>query len=157
MRNPLNAMKIRPFQFGKYDPVSNSFGKVRVHHTRPHRGWDLLASPGTAVYAITDGEVTSQVSPSYGKTITLKFHRSGKTYYAFYAHLGVISVTNSCVREGALIGKTGMTGNAQGIPLSESHLHFEIRTKQRPPNHSGLHDRIDPGEVLRYSVYSCST
>ncbi len=40
MRFPLTVMKIRPFQFGKYDPISNSFGKVRVHHTRARR-WRL--------------------------------------------------------------------------------------------------------------------
>lgn len=154
MRFPLDVMRIRPFQFGKYDPVSNTFGKVRVHHTRAHQGWDLLAPPGTPVYAIADGDITSRFSPSYGNTVTLKFKLAGKTYYAFYAHLSAISRTNVCVKEGTVLGKTGTTGNARGIPRSEAHLHFEIRTKAAPA--SGLHDRIDPGEVLGYSVYSCS-
>jgi murein DD-endopeptidase MepM/ murein hydrolase activator NlpD len=154
MHFPLTQMKIRPFQFGNYDPISNSFGKVRVHHTRPHQGWDLLAGPGTPVYAIADGELTSHFSSSYGKTATLKFQHGGRTYYAFYAHLSVVFVTNASVGEGAVIGLTGMSGNANGIPLSEAHLHFEVRTMAAP--HSGLHGRIDPGEVLGYSVYSCS-
>jgi len=156
MHYPLTFMKIRPFQFGKYDPISNSFGKVRVHHHRPHQGWDLLAAPGTPVYAIADGELTSRFSSSYGKTATLKFKHGGRTYYAFYAHLSVVSMANVSVTEGTVIGKTGMTGNAKGIPPKEAHLHFEVRTTAIPPNHSGLHFRIDPGDVLGYSVYSCS-
>jgi len=156
MHYPLDVMKIRPFQFGKYDPVSNSFGKVRVHHTRAHQGWDLLAAPGTPVYAIAGGDLTSRASSSYGNIATLKFRYKGKTYYAFYAHLSVVTGANSCVLEGSVIGKTGMTGNARKIPVPEAHLHFEIRTKASPGNHSGLHDRIDPGDVLGYSVYSCS-
>jgi murein DD-endopeptidase MepM/ murein hydrolase activator NlpD len=156
MRFPLTVMKIRPFQFGKYDPISNSFGKVRVHHTRAHQGWDLLAMPGTDVYAIADGDLTSYVSTSYGNTATLKFVHHGKTYYAFYAHLSAVLRANVCVREGAVIGKSGMTGNARTIPHSEAHVHFEIRTVSNPGPHSGTHGRLDPGEVLGYSVYSCS-
>jgi murein DD-endopeptidase MepM/ murein hydrolase activator NlpD len=156
MDYPLALMKIRPFQFGKYDPVSNSFGKVRVHHTRPHQGWDLLAPPGTDVYAIADGFLTSYHSQSYGNTATLQFAVCGKTYYAFYAHLSVVYLANVSVTAGTVIGKTGMTGNARTIPHSEAHLHFEIRTIAHPAPHSGLHGRIDPGAVLGYSVYSCS-
>jgi len=112
--------------------------------------------PGTDVYAIADGDLTSYVSPSYGNTATLKFMHHGKTYYAFYAHLNVILIANVCVTEGAVIGKSGMTGNARTIPLSEAHVHFEIRTVSNPGPHSGTHGRVDPGEVLGYSVYSCS-
>ena len=154
MHYPLTVMKIRPFQFGRYDPVSNSFGKVRVHGTRPHQGWDLLAAPGTPVFAVADGEVTSRFSDSYGNTATLKFRLGHRIYYAFYAHLRLVSLASASVKEGAVIGATGMTGNARRIPVSEAHLHFEIRTKAVP--HSGLHDRIDPGAVLGYSIYSCS-
>ncbi len=156
MHYPLTVMKIRSFQFGKYDPISNTFGKVRVHHTKPHQGWDLLASPGTDVYAIADGELTTYVSSSYGETATLKFVHNRHTYYAFYAHLSIVLVSNMSVTEGTVIGKTGMTGNARTIPFSEAHLHFEIRTVAQPPSHSGTHGRIDPGQVLGFSIYSCS-
>ena len=46
-----------------------------MHHTRPHQGWDLLATPGTPVYAIADGDLPSHFSSSYEKTATLKFQR----------------------------------------------------------------------------------
>ncbi|MFY9854918.1 MAG: M23 family metallopeptidase [Terracidiphilus sp.] len=156
MRYPLTVMKIRPFQFGKYDPISNTFGKVRVHHTRSHQGWDLLAKPGTDVYAIADGELTKYFSASYGNTATLKFVYNGHTYYAFYAHLSIVLMANMSVKEGSVIGRTGMTGNARTIPVSEAHLHFEIRTVALPGPHSGIHGRIDPGQVLGFAVYSCS-
>jgi murein DD-endopeptidase MepM/ murein hydrolase activator NlpD len=156
MHHPLTVMKIRPFQFGKYDPISNSFGKVRVHHTRPHQGWDLLATPGTVVFAIADGELTTYRSNSYGNTVTLKFVFNRRTYYAFYAHLSIVFMANASVTEGTVIGMTGRTGNARKIPVAESHLHFEVRTVSNPGAHSGIHGRVDPGEVLGYTVYSCS-
>jgi murein DD-endopeptidase MepM/ murein hydrolase activator NlpD len=77
------------------------------------------------------------------------------TYYAFYAHLAPISGPMSfdrSVLEGTLLGYTGMSGNAAGIPMNEAHLHFEIRTIENPT--TGLVGRIDPGEILGYQVYS---
>jgi len=145
-------MKIRPLQFGREDPISNTHGMVRRAGRRPHQGWDLEASPGSPVYAIADGEVRIGISPSYGKNVTLTFQHQGRTYYAFYAHLQSTSVGNSSIREGAVIGFTGMTGNAQGIPRQEAHLHFEIRTAANPGR--GLANRIDPGELLGYGIYT---
>src|SRR5436190_7141196 len=115
MRYPLDVMKIRPFQFGAYDPVSNTFVKVRAKHTRAHQGWDLLAPPGTPVYAIADGELKVGLSNTYGNWISLAFAHRSQTYYAFYAHLKPLSVTNMSVLQGAIIGLTGLTGNAKTI------------------------------------------
>lgn len=84
MRYPLDVMKIRPFQFGIYDPLSNTFGKVRAHHTHAHQGWDLLALPGHPVYAVADGDLKCGSSNSYGTWISLAFQQGGLTYYAFY-------------------------------------------------------------------------
>jgi len=153
MRKPLTVMKMRTLQYGQYDPVSNSYGMVRRNHKQAHQGWDLLASPGTPVFAIADGELTVGHGATYGNWASLKFTHQGLPHYAFYAHLQAVQ-GNSSVVEGALIGLTGRTGNASNIPQPESHLHFEIRIMEHPP--LGLHGRIDPGQVLGYEAYVCS-
>ena len=153
MQFPLTTMRIRPLQFRRARPITNIFGRVRRGGRRVHQGWDLDAHPGTPVYAIADGELTVGVSPSYGHYVRLKFEHGGRTYYAFYAHLrGRTVVGNSSVREGAVIGQTGRSGSARRIPAREAHLHFEIRTVARPGRL--LADRIDPGEILGYEIYS---
>lgn len=158
MRFPLDNMKIRPLQFGATKPLTNTFGMVRTNASnkpRPHQGWDLEAPVGTPVYAITGGEVKTSFSNSYGHTVTLKFTYRGLTYYAFYAHLAPMSsvmCAERSVPEGEILGFTGVSGNASGIPIKEAHLHFEIRTIENPG--SGLVGRIDPGEMLGYSVYA---
>jgi murein DD-endopeptidase MepM/ murein hydrolase activator NlpD len=101
VQNPLTIMKIRPLQFGRYDPLSNTFGMVRKH--RPHQGWDLLAVPGTRVFAIADGELTvGPRSASYGNWLSLKFTYKSRTLFAFYAHLQNILQSNVSVTEGSL-------------------------------------------------------
>ena len=154
MRNPLHSMKIRPLQYGAYDPVSNTYGNVRRHRTRTHQGWDLLAPVGTPVFAITDGELTSGHSQSYGNWLSLKFMHRGNPHYAFYAHLQNILQRDCSIVEGSLIATSGRSGNAMQIPHAEAHLHFEIRTVEHP--NLALHGRIDPGEALGYRIYSCS-
>jgi murein DD-endopeptidase MepM/ murein hydrolase activator NlpD len=155
MRFPLERMKIRPCQFGRYDPLSNTFGKVRINNTKPHQGWDLIAPPGSICYAISDGELRyiDEGKTGLGLKAILMFNCKDLTYYAVYAHLSEKIVGDCSVKEGAKIAKTGMTGNASKIPVSEAHLHFEIRTKAIAGQ--GLDNRIDPGEVFGYEFYSC--
>ena len=158
MRYPLDHMKIRPFQFGAIRPLTNTFGMVRMNannQPKPHQGWDLEAPVGTPIYAICGGEGKTKYSESYGHTITLKFFHQGLVYYAFYAHLAPISgpiCFDRSVVEGEILGYTGMSGNAEGIPTGEAHLHFEIRTIENPP--LGLVGRIDPGDIFGYGIYS---
>lgn len=164
MRKPLQFMKIRS---NKKRPLPNIYGGVRVHTNKPpshHQGWDLLAPPGTPVFAIASGQAKAGYSKDYGNWISIKFAHRGQTLYAFYAHLlrysDNVVAQNQTVPEGTVIGFTGRSGNAQEIPLAESHLHFEIRTKEVPSSPSllgtGLNGRIDPGQVLGYEIYSSS-
>ena len=152
MEKPLKRMMIRK------SSLSNIFGMARNSGKRPHQGWDLQAKAGTPVYAIADGvihDVARQSSGDYGKHLTLEFAIEWKTYYAFYAHLSSIHVYGGKqVKEGDLLGYTGKTGNASNLPASEEHLHFEIRKIRNPGK--GLGDRVDPGEILGYHVYSCN-
>jgi murein DD-endopeptidase MepM/ murein hydrolase activator NlpD len=154
VRKPLDVMRIRPDQIGRYDPVSNTFGMVRVHRTRAHQGWDLVATPGTRAFAICEGELSHGFDRTgYGHWAQLKFTHNGKTYFAFYGHLQGMLLGDASVREGTPIALTGRSGNASKIPEHEAHLHFEIRTIPNPGH--GLPGRIDPGQILGYGVYSC--
>ena len=60
------------------------------------------------------------------------------------------SPSQAQVAEGDLIALSGNSGNASNTP---SHLHFELRT--HPNLGKGLAGRINPGELLGYSHYSC--
>lgn len=155
MRYPLDQIRLRQNQFGVYNPTSNSFGNVRSGGRRPHQGWDLEAPVGTSTYAITAGTIETRTSDSYGLCATLEFLYNGQTYYAFYAHLSEQTISSGSVMEGAIIGKTGISGNARSIPIAEAHLHFEIRTVKNPGR--GLTGRIDPAEIYGYEVYSSHT
>lgn len=148
MRNPLNVMRIR-----RQIP-NNTFGMVRNEGTQPHQGWDISAPVGTQIYAVSDGLIREiRDFGDYGVQIILEFQHGSQTLYAFYAHLsGVACAQGQPVREGDLIGFTGRTGNASGLPAADDHLHFEIRTQLNVG--LGLPGRIDPGAVLGYQHYS---
>lgn len=171
-RMPLDVMRIRPRRLS--DPAGTShtmgsYGKVRG--TRVHQGWDLSALPGSEIYAIADGKVVdvehidryasakpadkAKGTGAYGRTVTLEFKADVKGVvikrYAFYAHLALVLVkAGQQVKMGDVLGMTGTSGNASGEP---PHLHFEIRTARQVPK--GLTNRMDPAELLGYSVYSC--
>jgi murein DD-endopeptidase MepM/ murein hydrolase activator NlpD len=155
MRNPLQTMRIRPFQKTKYKPTSNIYGHVPRHPSGIHQGWDLDAAPQTTVYAIADGEAEAlPYHHQWGYRVRLKFTHDGKTFYAFYSHLEKALIGKASVTEGSPLGLTGMTGNAKGLPPDEAHLHFGVSTKSDPA--PGLTDWINPGDVLGYDVYSTS-
>lgn len=72
---------------------------------------------------------------------------SCRSFIFFYAHLSEISSDisyDSLVKCGDILGKTGCTGNANGMTTIElgAHLHFEARKTKRPGR--GIVDRIDP-------------
>lgn len=152
MRYPLDQIRIRELQFGTYNPISNTFGNVRNGGARPHQGWDLEATVGTPVYAMTAGTLYTGVMNGYGLYTLLEFVYNNTTYFAFHAHLSEQTLKNMSVVEGAVIAKTGVSGNASSIPAAEAHLHFEIRTIRNPGR--GLAGRIDPGEIFGYEAYS---
>jgi len=91
--------------------------------TSTHKGVDLGAVLGQAVYATHNGIVTfAGWSPiGYGMTITIE----GDGWWTRYAHLSSLLVTRGMkVKAGEQIGKTGSTGNSTG-----PHLHFEVKWK----------------------------
>ncbi|HEX2639710.1 MAG TPA: M23 family metallopeptidase [Pyrinomonadaceae bacterium] len=117
---------------------------------RDHQGWDILSMPGSPVFAVTNGTISKikdDGNSGYGRQVYLSFNFKGKEYFALYAHLQSIEVVQGMfVAEGEKLGTSGQTGNAQGQPLSEAHLHFEIRTSLNPG--SGVNGRVSPSLIL---------
>lgn len=93
-----------------------------------HKGIDMKASRGAPIFASADGVVkATSRGGTYGKVIIID-HPNG--YQTRYAHCSKIYVrTGRKVKQKQCIGRVGNTG------LSTSpHLHFEIRTNDRPIN-----------------------
>jgi murein DD-endopeptidase MepM/ murein hydrolase activator NlpD len=138
----------------------NTFGWVRKYKDgtpKFHKGWDLQQPMGTPVYPVSLGTVVGIQNSDvgdYGKTINLKFEHNGKTFYAFYAHLSSVWVTEGFeVQYTSIpIGAVGDTGNAKGIAASKVHLHFEFRN--RKSGGKGTSDRIDPVQFLGSPPYN---
>ena len=151
MRPPLDHMRLRRFSNGREHQIASAYGNVRDSGQTIHQGWDLEACPGTFAYAISDGTILKVNNDpnlsDYGRFIVLEFAQEKKQYWAFYAHLSHIMVRKGeKVPEGKPIAKTGQSGNAEGLPLREAHLHFEIRTSPDPG--PGMSNRINPMLIL---------
>jgi murein DD-endopeptidase MepM/ murein hydrolase activator NlpD len=130
---------------------NHAFGMVRNGGTRAHQGWDLLAMPGTPVYAVGNGVIESVSNHSeYGHTVLLRLENA--PYWVFYAHLERSVVTiGARVKARSVIGYTGMTGNARGLAPSEAHLHIELRTSPNPG--IGLSGHVDLAELYGFTPY----
>jgi murein DD-endopeptidase MepM/ murein hydrolase activator NlpD len=109
---------------------------------RFHSGVDLAAPLGAPVLAAYAGRVAiADFLSGYGFTIVLRHHKD--TQETLYAHLSEILVQpGAWVKQGAIIGRVGSTGNSTG-----PHLHFESRQ---------LTDEgwvaLDPGVQLEYAL-----
>ena len=165
--NPLDVCRIRTHG-GLASPASATFGAWRHPlHRSPyrHQGLDIEAEPGTTIYSVADGRIAFITDPprgDYGRQLCIIVHKndlspekaallSGEYAYFFYAHLSEIHsgiVEGKSVICGELLGKTGCTGNAAGMShiATGSHLHFELRTKERPGR--GIVDRQDPVPLI---------
>ncbi|WP_372713269.1 peptidoglycan DD-metalloendopeptidase family protein [Ilyobacter sp.] len=127
------AAKKRSVDFSmpvKWKGVTSPFGR-RFHPVLKryiyHKGVDLKAQY-VPLYAAKDGKVSyAGWMSGYGKIIIIK-HSGG--YETRAAHLTNINVKpGQYVKQGQVIGKTGMTGRVTG-----PHLHFEIRKNGVPYN-----------------------
>ncbi len=114
----------------KWRGVTSPFGR-RYHPVLKryiyHKGADLRAQY-VPLYATKNGKVSyAGWMSGYGKIVIIK-HSGG--YETRSAHLNNIYVKpGQYVKQGQLIGKTGMTGRVTG-----PHLHFEIRKNGVPYN-----------------------
>lgn len=141
------------FEVKKPKKIYSSPLKVKTKFTtnfkeNGHRGVDLAAPEGTAIYALAAGKVLySQFDSSYGNFIVIK-HTDGM--YSLYAHMRVKSnfKAGSTVKKGAKIGEVGNTGYSFG-----AHLHLELATGQ-VPNHylsdANLTYLVDPKQYINF-------
>jgi murein DD-endopeptidase MepM/ murein hydrolase activator NlpD len=95
--------------------------KKRVRYKGRHKGIDLTAPTGTAVFAALDGEIIySGKHKQYGNYVVVDH---GNGVQTLYAHLSLSLVqAGDIVRRGQIIAEVGRTGNATG-----PHLHFELK------------------------------
>ncbi|MBN1794621.1 MAG: M23 family metallopeptidase [Candidatus Omnitrophica bacterium] len=108
----------------RFDEMGDGyFGAPRVGG-RKHRGIDLAAAVGTPVRAVWSGRVIKAMDEGkYGEHVRIQ-HANGLV--SIYAHLSRMHVaTGRRVRQGAVIGEVGKTGNA-AYDTMVSHLHFEL-------------------------------
>jgi murein DD-endopeptidase MepM/ murein hydrolase activator NlpD len=116
-RFPLQTFRLTS-RFGiRQNPVTGN--------TVMHRGIDLAADAGTAVYSIADGIVSETGNdPVYGIYIIITHN---ERWSSFYGHLQSIEIPlRTNVKSGNLIGRVGSTGQSTG-----PHLHFELRQDGR--------------------------
>lgn len=127
----------------------NTFGMVRIRSDgspKPHQGWDFYAASGTPCYSIASGKVAfSGQCGDLGELIVIAI--DGSSLFAAYAHLSERNVDmGDRVTLGQEIGKTGCSGNANGMLGEDQHLHFEIRDIAMPG--LGLSNRHSPLEIF---------
>lgn len=117
-------------------PVTSGFAGTRLHPvlgiTRPHRGVDIAASPGTVVRAPAAGRIRDvAVRGQLGLTIELEF--PGGLVFVL-GHLGeAMSAAGDAVSAGQRIGRVGTTGLSSG-----PHLHVDAFVRGRRVDPLGL-------------------
>jgi murein DD-endopeptidase MepM/ murein hydrolase activator NlpD len=103
--------------------------KKKVRYKGRHRGLDLTAPVGTAVFAALDGQVVmSGRHKQYGNFVMVDHGNGVATLYAHH-RLNLVR-EGDIVRRGQKIAEVGTTGNSTG-----PHLHFELKVDgvQRNP------------------------
>jgi murein DD-endopeptidase MepM/ murein hydrolase activator NlpD len=106
----------------RFNRISSRFSRARVHPilggVRPHYGVDYAAPPGTPIWAVADGVVTScGWNSGFGKQVILR-HTNG--YITYYGHLSGFAPgirKGARVRQKQIIGYVGSTGLSTGPHL----------------------------------------
>jgi len=106
-----------------------AFGAKRSGGRR-HKGIDLEARTNAPVYASKSGWARALYFPDgYGNLVIISHPGRWETCYG---HLDKSAIKRSrWVRQGAIVGFTGTTGNADLKGITP-HLHFEIRRDGKP-------------------------
>lgn len=117
--------------------MNSRFGMRRLGGepgARMHKGIDIAAPKGTAVYSSAEGDIIriGHQPEGYGNFVEMR-HPNGMT--TLYAHLSRIDVASGDkVLAGERIGLVGSTGYSTG-----PHLHFEVRRAG---------DQVNPSRVV---------
>ena len=142
VRHTPSILPVPDDQFVLTSPVGNRVSPF-TRATDFHKGLDLSAPTGTAIYAAADGVVTYAgrypISQSvawwrFGNVVTIKH---AERFITIYAHCDAVRVQKGqTVRQGDVIATVGNTGWS-----TNSHLHYEIRGDLETP---GTYVPIDP-------------
>ena len=113
-RASVNSGFILPISAGKYK-ISSYYGDGRNH-----KGIDMCAPRGTAIFAVGGGTVTyAGYDSDFGYNVIIK-HSNGIS--TRYAHANSLNVSvGQIVAQGDIIATVGCTGWSTG-----NHLHFEV-------------------------------
>lgn len=103
-------------------PVGGGYISAHQGDGRGHKGIDIAASAGTAIFAAEAGTVivSQDLSYGYGRHILIQHADGNVTMYAHQSKR--IAQVGQKVQKGELIGLVGNTGDSQG-----NHCHFEVR------------------------------
>lgn len=102
----------------------NSFWFYPWGKSVTHKGVDIFAKKGTAIYPATSGLILYRGKNNLGGNVVLLLGPKWRLHY--YAHLDSIFCNNvGFISNNSILGTVGNSGNAAGKP---SHLHYTIRT-----------------------------
>ncbi len=122
--------------------------KKKVRYKGRHKGIDLNAPTGTAVFAALDGQVvTAGRHKQYGNYVVVEHGNGVVTLYAHH-NLNLVR-EGDIVRRGQKIAEVGRSGNATG-----PHLHFELKVDgiQRNPLPVLNDEEEIPAEVAAHNA-----
>jgi murein DD-endopeptidase MepM/ murein hydrolase activator NlpD len=108
-----------PLRFAR---ISSRFSWARRHPilggVRPHFGVDYAAPPGTPIWAVADGTVTScGWNDGFGKQVILRHMNGYTTYYGHLSRFGPGIRKGARVKQKQVIGYVGSTGLSTGPHL----------------------------------------
>jgi murein DD-endopeptidase MepM/ murein hydrolase activator NlpD len=106
----------------RFNRISSKFSRARKHPIlggmRPHFGVDYAAPPGTPIWAVADGTVTScGWSGGFGNQVILRHKNGYTTYYGHLSGFGPGIRKGVRVRQKQIIGYVGSTGLSTGPHL----------------------------------------
>jgi murein DD-endopeptidase MepM/ murein hydrolase activator NlpD len=145
---PAGALMI-PVAGIKREQLTDTFTASRSGG-RVHDAIDIMAAAGTPVIAVADGEI-AKFFDSVPGGITIYQYSADKKYVYYYAHLQKRADNlkeKDFVRQGAVIGYVGDTGNAGA---GNYHLHFSISIPSAPGRYfEGAY--INPFPILKNGI-----
>lgn len=102
-------------------PVAGGYISAYYGDSRNHKGMDIAAPYGTAIYAAEAGTVImSQWYSGYGYCIQIQHDDGNVTLYGHQSKL--LATVGQTVQKGEVIGMVGSTGQSTG-----NHCHFEVK------------------------------
>lgn len=116
---------------------------------RVHEAIDILAPHEAQIVAATDGKIVKLFTSEKGG-ITIYQLSPDQSLVLYYAHLARYAedlAEQQEVRQGALLGYVGDTGNAQ---LGNYHLHFAV-WQITDPKHFWDGTNLNPYDLLRHA------